>query len=258
MLLLIDIGNTRIKWAVPQAAAQIDTDRRQISWAYLDVVTHENVASLENMWHTLPITEVIISNVASEALYKEVCAVLIDTLGHTLPIQRFVAQNNYAGITNHYQHPEKLGSDRFAALIGVHQMFPDQNVLLATCGTATTIDTLTAEGHFVGGVIVPGLGTMASSLAIKTAQLPHVENMTQTITVTADNTVDAIVSGCVMAQIGAFMQIYEQQRAKFGQITSVLAGGAAAALSPYLPVPHTIIEQPVLTGLYVSHLKNNV
>src|SRR5438552_2277587 len=71
-------------------------------------------------------------------------------------------------------NPAQLGCDRFASLIGAHALFPGQPLIVATCGTATTVDALSADGLFLGGMILPGLGLMASSLARNTAQLPLV------------------------------------------------------------------------------------
>lgn len=253
MLLLIDIGNTRIKWAIPVHTSQYVLNERQVSWARLGHVAHLDVLQLRDMWLGLSVTDVIISNVARQDVYDQVCHVLTQVFGETVNIQRFVSQAHCAGVVNHYQYPDKLGSDRFAALIGVKQLFNQQHVLLATCGTATTVDTLTKEGHFVGGVIVPGLDTMARSLANSTAQLPKIDSITNSITAAANNTIDGIVSGCINAQIGVLMQIYEQQKLTYGQLTCVLAGGAASLLSPFIKIPHTIIDHPVLTGLYISH-----
>jgi type III pantothenate kinase len=74
---------------------------------------------------------------------------------------------------------------------------------VANCGTATTIDAVTADGVFLGGMILPGLGLMASSLARNTAQLPQIAQDGKLPDGFADNTDDAILSGILAAQSGA-------------------------------------------------------
>jgi hypothetical protein len=128
----------------------------------------------------------------------------------------------------------------------------EQALLVITAGTATTIDALDAGGRFLGGMILPGLGTMAQSLALSTAQLPHVEARLS-VSCFADNTLDAIVSGCVQAQLGAIMQA----RAQVPEASCVLSGGAAEYLLPYLPAPVQQVEQLVLRGLHVAALSES-
>jgi type III pantothenate kinase len=161
----------------------------------------------------------------------------------------FRSQAQCAGVTNGYRDPSQLGGDRFASLLGARALIPEQALLVITAGTATTIDALDASGRFHGGMILPGLGTMAQSLALSTAQLPHVEARLS-VSCFADNTLDAIVSGCVQAQLGAIMQA----RAQLPEASCVLSGGAVDYLLPYLPAPVQQVEQLVLRGLHVAAL----
>jgi type III pantothenate kinase len=121
--------------------------------------------------------------------------------------------------------------------------------LVVTCGTATTIDALEADGTFVGGMILPGLATMATSLAVNTALLPSVDKADRA-RVFADNTHDAIISGCLSAQAGAIMYAYEQRTDPLARC--VLSGGAAQYLGPYLPMPFDAVDNLVLLGLDAS------
>ena len=79
------------------------------------------------------------------------------------------------GVKNGYRNPAQLGSDRWAALIGARALHGARPVLVVCCGTATTIDLLTAQGQFAGGCILPGVGTMLRSLHEKTAALPDAD-----------------------------------------------------------------------------------
>ncbi|MEO7580019.1 MAG: type III pantothenate kinase, partial [Massilia sp.] len=160
----------------------------------------------------------------------------------------FAAQETLGGLRNGYRDPAKLGADRFAAAIGARALAPDQALVVATCGTATTIDALSADGRFVGGMILPGLALMASSLAHNTAQLPHVAASDALPPVFADNTGDAIVSGCLSAQAGAIERAFRLHQAGL----CILSGGAARFIAPALTAPHRMVDNIVLIGLHAA------
>ena len=156
------------------------------------------------------------------------------------------------GVRNGYHDPASLGCDRFAALIGARRLRPDQRAIVATCGTATTVDALDAQGNFIGGMILPGLGLMAASLAQRTAQLPQIAAATigpaGATRLFADNTQDAIYSGCLAAQAGAI----ERAVIAHGDAHCLLSGGAAAWIAPYLSIPFTLVDNLVLIGLHAA------
>ena len=162
MLLLIDAGNTRIKWALLAPDAPLG------GWLASGAVTHAELDTLAAQWAPLSITDALLSNVAGVAIALRLRSML------PLPVRDFVSLPWLAGVTNGYRNPAQLGCDRFAAAIGAHALAPGQAVIVANCGTATTIDAVTADGVFLGGMILPGLGLMASSLARNTAQLPQI------------------------------------------------------------------------------------
>ena len=103
---------------------------------------------------------------------------------------------------------------------------------------------------FLGGMILPGLGTMARSLALNTAQLPQVEpgKLPQGF---AGNTTDAILSGILAAQAGAIERAVRQ----LGASHCILSGGAAHYIAPALGVPARIVDNIVLTGLHAAVLQ---
>lgn len=243
MLLLIDAGNTCIKWAW---AAR---DHIVGQWHSLGNATHAEAEKLNHAWAQLTIQRVLISNVAGDAVAAQlrkilsVCGVPDDA------IHFFRAQHECAGVRNAYAQPTQLGSDRFASLVGARHRFLGERLLVVTCGTATTIDALEADGTFLGGMILPGLGTMASSLAVNTALLPAV-NAADRARVFADNTQDAIISGCLSAQVGAILYAYGQQSDPL--VRCVLSGGAAHYIAPYLPMNFDTVDNLVLLGLDAS------
>jgi type III pantothenate kinase len=248
MLLLIDAGNSRIKWAVPTA----DTGAALPPvWLHSGCVTHAELDRLTVQWAPLEITRILISNVAGEALQASLEAILLQTAPGVLA-QRLSSTAHCAGLSNGYQNPTQLGTDRFASAIGARALYPQRPLIVATCGTATTIDAVTAEGVFLGGMILPGLQLMAHSLARNTAQLPQVAQSTSLKNMFADNTDQAIVSGCINAQLGAIQRAIETMAASQQQpVTGVISGGAAPYLIAHLGQVCQHSDNLVLTGLLV-------
>lgn len=252
MLLLVDAGNTRVKWALVDVAA---ADGAALGrWNAFGSVSHAEVGTLAQAWQALPVARVLLSNVAGAA----VRAALEDALRLSFPLETpaidwFASVAARAGIRNSYRNPAQLGCDRFASMIGAHALFPQQALIVATCGTATTVDAVDSEGLFLGGMILPGLGLMASALASNTAQLPQVAAHIAVAQPFSDHTDAAIVSGCLMAQAGAIeraVAAHPQQ-----PVRCVVAGGAAAYIAPHLSVPHQIVDNLVLIGLQTVALR---
>ena len=242
-MLLVDAGNTRIKWALTSAGATPGT------WQAYGSVARSEPAALDAAWANLSWRQALVSNVAGEALGELLSMKLQQRSGQDVAVRWFRSRAECAGVKNHYAQPDQLGSDRFASLIGARHRFPGERLLVVTCGTATTIDALEADGRFIGGMIVPGLGTMANSLAINTALLPAVEAAPRA-PVFADNTQAAIISGCLAAQVGAMAQAMAQRQDPTARC--VISGGAAPYIAPHLPFPADAVDNLVLLGLHAS------
>ena len=245
MQLLIDAGNTRIKWAVAKpgpTGAGVAPE-----WLHINSVTHADIASLADTWRGMQFERVLISNVAGAAIRGQLTALLSGQ-----SIDWFASQEHIGGLHNTYRNPAQLGCDRLAAMIGAHYLYPQQHLIIATCGTATTVDAVTADGEFKGGMILPGLKLMAESLARNTAQLPQVAESTGIDRIFADNTDHAIVSGCISAQVGAIEHAVSSfTRQQSQPLLCVISGGAAPYLTAHLRIPYQHIANLVLTGLFV-------
>jgi len=250
MLLLVDAGNTRVKWALMETATLQQAGLGH--WSAYGTVQHDDLGKLSDIWRDAQISRVLISNVAGQAMRNGLEQTLVRALGlKPVPIEWFASLSALGGIHNDYRNPAQLGCDRFASAIGAHALLPNQTLLVATCGTATTLDAITADGHFIGGMILPGLKLMASSLARNTAQLPQVPEDNVTLQPFSDNTDDAIVSGCLAAQVGAIERAAAALSANHGATTCLLSGGAARFIAPHLTVAHQMVDNLVLTGLQV-------
>ncbi len=234
MLLLIDAGNTRIKWALAEAGS------RPGEWVASGAVSHAELNHLPASWQERGITRAIVANVAGSKLRDQ-----LQLMIPAKSIEWFASRAQLDGMRNAYRNPAQLGCDRFAAALGARALAPAARLIVATCGTATTIDALCADSVFLGGMILPGLGLMAASLARNTAQLPQV-NAAALPAGFADNTDDAILSGCLAAQAGAI----ERACALHGATLCVLSGGAAPFIAPQLTVPYRMVDNIVLIGLH--------
>lgn len=237
MLLCIDIGNTRLKWGVSQPEGPW-LARGALALAALDHLDQDLRPWLGSC------RLAVMACVAGTAVMDQVA-------GHLgkLACLRIAAQAEQCGVRNGYQTPAALGADRWAALIGARSL-TRQPCIVVMAGTATTVDVLTAEGEFCGGLILPGLDLMRASLARDTAQLPWADGE---VSRTPRCTADAIMSGCIHAQVGAIEHMY---RAHAGERQPsnwqcLIGGGAAPALLPHLNVPYQAEPDLVMLGLAV-------
>lgn len=243
--LLVDIGNTRVKWTVVHA----DDDRS--STTEVDPVQSALHDDFPRPLSTHAPERIVFTNVASAAFAERVFA-----HSPNVPIEEFKPSGEACGVVNGYRHPERLGADRWAALIGAHASAPERDVLVCALGTATTIDLLKhrqdGRACFVGGMILPGIDTMRRSLARDTARLPLAAG---TPTDFATDTDDAIASGIVAAQVGAVEHTIARARSVHGThaLLVVLTGGHAASLASSLTAPMDVRVHPdlVLHGLAI-------
>lgn len=232
MILCLDAGNTRLKWGVHDGNAW----RAQGACAHADCV---------GLVAALPagIERILACNVAGGEIATRIAA-LAATLG--VPLEWFRSTAACCGVTNGYDNPALLGADRWAALVGARGLHAG-NALVVMAGTATTIDVLTADGHFRGGLILPGLELMQKALARNTAGLPEARGTYRDI---PTNTDDAIASGTLQATLGAIERMHKALcRPASADFLCLLSGGAAEALAPHLDLPLLRVDNLVLEGL---------
>lgn len=222
MILLVDIGNTRLKWALAH-----DGELRH--GEAMDYRLPEFVEHLTQAWTALKAPrKLAIASVASPAVFEAVSQIL-NRLWSDSPL--FIARTGaYAlGVRNGYQQPERLGVDRWLALLGAHR-YHCGNVCIVDCGTAITVDVLAADGRHRGGLIAPGLTTMRKSLASEAAAL--VLDDATALPELAFNTRDAIANGSLMAAIGLISTTLSHLSDDYRLL---LTGGDAERLATALP-----------------------
>ena len=232
--LLIDAGNSRIKWGVHDGRG----------WAVRGAVPTAEANELGAAWGALEgVKHATASNVAGVLVAEDLQRAYRER-GIGLTIIRSQAQQ--LGVTNGYRDPSQLGADRWAALIAAHHAEKGHKVVV-TAGTALTIDALAADGRFLGGLIVPGAALMRRSLDRGTAGL---KLATGEFADFPRSTADAIASGSIDACIGAIARIASRMQSHGSPpALIILSGGAAQEIAPHLPMAHAFHENLVLDGL---------
>ena len=241
MKLLLDLGNTRLKWAM--AAADGWSARGAVAW-------EEDVSAvLVKAWESLgQPNRVVGASVVDAARETQIERIAADVFARDVTWVRTPAEA--CGVRNAYAEPQRLGVDRFLAMVAANAA-GQAPCVLAGIGTALTLDALTADGKHLGGLIAPGPLLMQQSLLGATARVrPEHPGDIRDI---ADNTADAVASGCWQA-VAALIERFAKNIAKGypdGMPRLLLDGGDAVALWPLLGIPAELATDSVLRGLLV-------
>jgi len=242
--LAIDIGNTRLKWAQyasPQPGAAL------LAHGAVFLETIDELA--DQHWRGLSEPSSMLGCVvAGEAVRRRVEEQL--ELWDIEP--RWVVPSAHeAGVTNGYDHPARLGADRWVALIGARGHVLGRGAarpaLIVMIGTAVTVDALDRSGRFLGGLILPGHGIMLRALESGTAGL---RVPTGEVMPFPSNTSDALTSGGTYAISGAIDRMRRHLAAHDGEEPQVIiTGGAGWKVAPYVDVAHELVESLIFDGL---------
>jgi type III pantothenate kinase len=230
LIVAVDAGNTRIKWGVWEAG-----------WTRQDSVPTSQVEALGAEWNDLQPPDAIHASSVAAPRVRE----WLDAWARlrAIPVHWLSSRSEQCGVRNAYREPAQLGADRWASLIAAWHLIGAAAVVV-NAGTAVTIDALSGQGVFRGGVILPGLTLMASALASGTAGLPRVQGAFVEF---PDNTADAIETGAVHAVCGAIGRMRDVLASGGALPQLVLSGGAASAIEhrlepPVLRVPYLVLE----------------
>jgi type III pantothenate kinase len=265
--LLIDIGNSRIKWRMVDPGQSDAVDREDAldsAWGGTGgALALEEIDRLAMQWRASvvgPVDAAWLSNVSSPESGEIVERALI-AIWPGIRVERVIPTPVRGGIVNGYADPQKLGPDRWLAMIGGHGLVDDRSLLVCSFGTATTIDLLAmTDGlpggrfSFVGGLILPGVAAMRRALVERTARLPDHPGRFVDF---ADNTDDAITSGVLSSQLGAIERAWRDAIARVPAnpgLLCLVAGGAASTVTASLDeigIPFRAVPDLVLRGLAV-------
>jgi type III pantothenate kinase len=245
--LAIDIGNTRLKWALYPRAEQ-GAQPLAGGAEFL-----ENIDKLADA-HWAPLgrpDRMLGCSVAADAVKRRVEEQMEELWD--VPAHWVVASAAEAGVVNGYDHPTRLGSDRWVAMIGArHRMLahgPARPMVVVMIGTAVTVEAVDAHGKFLGGFILPGHGIMLRALESGTAGL-HVP--TGEVREFPTNTSDALTSGGTFAIAGAIERMVQHVRRHCGaEPACYMTGGAGWKMAPHMGHPFELVESLIFDGLLV-------
>jgi type III pantothenate kinase len=243
--LLMDIGNTRAKWAILRAGRL----------SHGGAILHRGVPSADWL-HGLESADgeasrIVVSNVAGEATARAVAEWARKRYGVDTEFVR--ATRAAGGIVNAYERPEALGADRWMGMIGAWQRVHGPLVCIAA-GTAMTVDAVDGAGQHLGGLIVPGRDMMADALVRRTGDIARAVALAPPVEdgMFGRNTAAAVELGSVHALAALAERAVRWVETRLGGMPQVfLGGGDASRLEPLIGVPVELTPDLVLEGLAV-------
>ena len=246
MNLLLDLGNTRLKWAIADGSKLSAAASFRYRLDTLEELQRSDYARLPAP------NRVLLCSVGRRAMHEylhdDVCQ------RWQLKIEPVPAKARQLGVTSGYDQPETLGADRWVAMIAAHQHYSGA-LCVVDCGTAVTIDVLDANGQHLGGLIIPGLSTMRDALGKHTQGLPQKlpqklpMEIRGAVSLLASNTEDALASGAVHAVAAAVTRVMDCANPSVQPLTCILTGGDADAVGAGLGFKYVTAPQLVLQGL---------
>jgi type III pantothenate kinase len=240
MNLLLDLGNTRLKWAWDNGrtlTAQGSLAHGEPGWD----------AALGQLWSTLPQPLAAwLAAVAAEPLAATVQA-RIASLWPGTTIHRVHSPAAAGGIRNAYREPARLGVDRFLAMLGARAL-EAQAVVVAGCGTALAVDLLDDSGLHHGGVIAPSPARMRDTVLATTARVTLRDPAA--LAALGRSTEDGLESGCWLAAAALVDRVVDDAARTLGAAPRLLLhGGDATQLAMLLRHPARLVPDLVLDGL---------
>ncbi|MCK5895474.1 MAG: type III pantothenate kinase [Cocleimonas sp.] len=238
MILLADAGNSRLKWSMYHAGKRT----QQYAQNYLQQTADHLLFHLLVKNSTHPITQLVLVSVLGPSFSEKIqhfCQ------KNAITLHIIVSESEAYGVKNSYSEPQRLGADRFVGLIAAHHLRRDTHCIIISCGTAVTIDALTAQGEHLGGLILPGLQQFSDALIKKSALL--VAEDAEKITLFAHNTADALLGGRIFGLVEAINGISSRMESKLLKINhlgeslhimhpvkTIICGGDAKIVHQYL------------------------
>ncbi|MFC1897510.1 type III pantothenate kinase [Chloroflexota bacterium] len=251
MLLAVDIGNTNIAFGV------FEDERLRITWRMATDVNRmadEYAALFLNLMHhqglkASDIEEVALCCVVPPLLttFEELC----QRYFHTSPL--VVGPGIKTGVRICVDNPREVGTDRIANAAAAHHLYRGP-VIVVDLGTATTFDTVSKEGDYLGGAIATGIGTAAEALFTRATALPRVELIHPKQAI-GTNTVTAMQSGVVFGYVGLVEGIVARIQKELGGEAKVVAtGGYAGLIAKETTVIDEVNPDLTLVGLRLIYL----
>lgn len=240
---LLDIGNTRIKWAY------YNPEKGLVRSGAIEHGNGRSIDDLFQTWHqmTRP-NRVYAVNVTGPRIRKFITEWIQSNWKLNI---HFLETTRYCmGITNGYENHNQLGIDRWAAILGVRDSYQKAYCVI-DCGTAITIDAITSDGTHQGGIIVPGLSLMQKSLITKTKKIAYNSKEVTNI-FPPKNTTDAAFLGSQYAAASVIDRFLEETEEQFNtKVEGFITGGDASTIQPLLRKTYRYDPTLVLKGITI-------
>lgn len=237
MLVVVDVGNTRIKFGAFDGPRLVATEC---------VEGGARVARGTLPFpHVATADEVVLLTSAPGQVPD-----VIELLGRPA---RILGEDVQIALPTTYERPIDLGVDRFAAAFGARELVGGGPVVAVDTGTASTVDALDAEGRLVALAIGPGLGSAADGLRRSAPHLPPAPRR-RPVEIPADSTEASLAAGFLLGMAGLLDRLVAEAREVVGAAApAVLTGGGGEFLSAYMRSPHRHEPDAVLHGIRVLH-----
>ena len=253
MLLAIDIGNTDTTLGV------FEGEELRATWHIatgIHRMADEYAALVLNLLHhqgldVADIKEVALCSVVPPltATFDELC----QRYFHISPL--VVGAGVKTGVRIRMDNPREVGADRIANAAAAHHLYGGP-IIITDLGTATTFDTVSKEGDYLGGAIAPGIVSAAEALFTWAAMLPRVE-LTRPKRAIGTNTIAAMQSGIVFGYVGLIEGIVARIQQELGERAKVVAtGGYAELMAKETAVIDVVNPNLTLIGLRLIYLMN--
>jgi type III pantothenate kinase len=242
MILLLDIGNSALKWATWEDGIIHPGERILLAQQQIPTIAEQQWSGLK------PPQRVIVASVAEESIGAALTKWVKQAWD--LAAEFVVPQSAAYAVTNAYVEPQQLGVDRWAALLAVRHRISEA-ACIVDCGTAITVDVLADDGEHLGGLIVPGLGLMREVLEQKT-RIRLAGPGQNHVALLARDTVGAVNGGTLYAAVAFIDRVMADVASALAlQPIRVITGGDAQRLLPLLSGDYLHVPDLVLEGLAV-------
>lgn len=241
--LLVDIGNSAIKWTLSSSSGLLAMSRAQYPENISDEFFSTCFQGLE------PPNEIIASCVAHEDVWQ--AFVKACDKSWAKEAHKIESLKEGFGVINAYKDASSLGADRWCALLG-GKANTDYAFMVIDAGSALTIDVVNESGKHLGGYIVPGLNMIKQSLGIQTAQVQVESGVSEPRSLSlGKSTTDCVEAGSYMSVISMLEAVFEKESKRFKKFQVYITGGNAEEISGLLSFTCVMIPDLVLCGLAV-------
>jgi type III pantothenate kinase len=256
--LLLDVGNTRIKWAIWEGKIGLE---HAVPLEHHDFLPHKDLGRLLQIWQNIPQpTHVFGACVAQEGLRQRIETTIKMRWGNAVYSEWLTSLPHCSGLISHYNDPRQLGIDRWLSALAAWKQ-SQSACLIVNIGTAVTVDAIDHTGHFLGGIIIPGIEAMRDGLGKRAPMLKRhtpqtieegsLQPVTAHFTDFPTHTDDAIEVGLWRALSGAVREQYDRLKIHLNNLQGIriwVSGGSAEQLLPLLPNHSVLVHDLVLQG----------